>query len=104
MADFVQYSRTKSAIRELATPIASVSVFNVIVQSVITDNPFGCVAYMTTGRITTRLKRPGKAIPPVTEVSHTVLLLEHDPTLFDGAENMIPQIAGYRSSNLGIPA
>jgi hypothetical protein len=27
------------------------------------------------------------------EVSHTVLL-EHDPTLFDGAENMIPQIAG----------
>ena len=28
------------------------------------------------------------------EVSHTVLLLEHDPTLFDGAENMMPQIAG----------
>jgi len=27
-------------------------------------------------------------------VSHTVVLLEHDPTLFDGAENMIPQIAG----------
>jgi hypothetical protein len=28
------------------------------------------------------------------EVSHTVLLLEHDPTLFEGAEEMIPQIAG----------
>jgi DNA polymerase I len=28
------------------------------------------------------------------EVSHTVVLLEHDPTLFDGAENMLPQIAG----------
>ena len=28
------------------------------------------------------------------EASHTVLLLEHDPTLFDGAENMLPQIAG----------
>ena len=28
------------------------------------------------------------------EVSYTALLLEHDPTLFDGAENMIPQIAG----------
>ena len=28
------------------------------------------------------------------EVSHTVVLLVHDPTLFDGAENMIPQIAG----------
>jgi DNA polymerase I len=28
------------------------------------------------------------------EVSHTVLLLEHDSTLFDGAEDMIPHIAG----------
>jgi hypothetical protein len=28
------------------------------------------------------------------EVSHTVLLLEHDPTIFESAENMIPQIAG----------
>ena len=28
------------------------------------------------------------------EVSHTVLLIEHDPTLFDGAAEMIPQIAG----------
>jgi hypothetical protein len=28
------------------------------------------------------------------EVSHTGVLLEHDPTLFEGAENMIPQIAG----------
>ena len=39
-------SQTKSAIRELATPIASVPVFNLIVQSVITDNPFGlCCLY-----------------------------------------------------------
>jgi DNA polymerase I len=28
------------------------------------------------------------------EVSHTVLLIEHDPTLFDGAGEMMPQIAG----------
>ena len=28
------------------------------------------------------------------EVSHTVVLVEHDPTLFDGAAEMIPQIAG----------
>jgi hypothetical protein len=49
MGDFVQNSQTKSAIRELATPIASVTAFNLIVQSVIADNPFGCVAYMTAG-------------------------------------------------------
>jgi DNA polymerase I len=28
------------------------------------------------------------------EASHTVVLLEHDPTLFDGAEMMLQQIAG----------
>ena len=49
MADFVQNSQTKSAIRELTTPITDVTAFNTIVQSVITDNPFGCVAYMTAG-------------------------------------------------------
>ncbi|MDD5186898.1 MAG: hypothetical protein PHF57_01670 [Methanoregula sp.] len=49
MADFVQNSQTKSAIRELAEPIADVATFNSIVQSVITDNPFVCVSYMTAG-------------------------------------------------------
>ena len=49
MADFVQSTNIKSAIRTLATPIANVATFNTIVQSVITDNPFACVEYMTAG-------------------------------------------------------
>ena len=49
MADFVQSSQSKNAVRELATPIADVAAFNLIVQSVITDNPFACVEYMTAG-------------------------------------------------------
>jgi hypothetical protein len=49
MADFVQKTVTKTAVRELATPIADVSAFNTIVQSVITANPFGCVAYTVSG-------------------------------------------------------
>ena len=49
MADFVQSSDSKNAVRELATPIPDVTTFNTIVQSVITDNPFECVAYMTAG-------------------------------------------------------
>ncbi|MFA4849949.1 MAG: hypothetical protein WC626_09510 [Methanoregula sp.] len=49
MADFVQSSQTKSAVRELAEPIADVATFNSIVQSVITGNPFACVLYMTAG-------------------------------------------------------
>jgi len=28
------------------------------------------------------------------EASHTVVLVEHDPTLFEGAQDLIPQIAG----------
>jgi hypothetical protein len=49
MADFVQNSETKNAVRELTNPIPDVATFNTIVQSVITGNPFGCVAYMTAG-------------------------------------------------------
>ena len=49
MADFVQNTNVKSAVRTLANPIADVASFNTIVGSVVTDNPFACVAYMTAG-------------------------------------------------------
>jgi hypothetical protein len=44
MADFVQNANVKTAIRTLAEPIVDVAQFNTIVQSVITDHPFECVA------------------------------------------------------------
>ena len=47
MADFVQNTNVKSAVRILANPIADINAFNTIVQSVITSNPFGCVSYMS---------------------------------------------------------
>ena len=49
MADFVQKTNVKTAVRELATPIADAATFDSIVQSVITGNPFGCVAYTEAG-------------------------------------------------------
>ena len=49
MADFVQKTTVKTAVRNLANPIADVSAFNTIVASVITGNPFGCVAYTVSG-------------------------------------------------------
>ena len=49
MADFVQKSETKTATRELTTPIADVDTLTGIVQNVIANNPFSCVAYMTAG-------------------------------------------------------
>jgi hypothetical protein len=48
-SDFGQDSQGKIVIRELVNPIADVSTFNLIVQSVITDNPFSCVGYTQDG-------------------------------------------------------
>jgi len=42
MADFVQNSTVKSAVRKFANPIADVATFKTIVQSVITNNLFSC--------------------------------------------------------------
>jgi hypothetical protein len=49
MADFVQKTIVKTATRQLASPIADVAAFNTIVESVLTGNPFGCVAYTVSG-------------------------------------------------------
>ena len=49
MADFVQKTVVKSAVRKLAAPIENVAAFNTIVQSVTTDNPFACTAYESAG-------------------------------------------------------
>ena len=49
MADFVQKTTVKTAVRMLANPIADVAAFNTIVASVIADNPFGCVTYTASG-------------------------------------------------------
>ena len=47
MADFVQTTVNRTAVRDLSVPIASVTAFKNLVQSVIDDNPFGCVGYTT---------------------------------------------------------
>ncbi len=49
MADFVQTTYTKSAVRELAAPIADIGTFDGIVSAVIDDNPFGCTSYTYQG-------------------------------------------------------
>ena len=49
MADFQSGTTTKTAFRNLATPIADATMFNAIVQAVIVSNPFGCVFYMSAG-------------------------------------------------------
>ena len=56
MADFVQTSINKSALRELEYPIADVTTFNNLVQSVIDTNPFDCVAHTN---------RDGEEVAPI---------------------------------------
>lgn len=45
MANFVQSGVVKTAVRELAAPIADVTAFAEVVDDVLTTNPFGCTAY-----------------------------------------------------------
>ena len=45
MADFVQKTVNKTAVRDLAVPIATIPSFNTLIGMVIADNPFGCVGY-----------------------------------------------------------
>jgi hypothetical protein len=56
MADFVQTTINKTALRDLTVPIATVTSFNNLIESVIEDNPFGCVGYTT---------RAGETIAPI---------------------------------------
>jgi len=49
MADFIQSSQSKNSVRTLATPIPDVAAFDAIVQAVMTNNPFGCVEYISAG-------------------------------------------------------
>jgi hypothetical protein len=56
MADFIQTTVNKTALRDLTVPIADVTSFNTLVDMVITDNPFGCVEYTT---------RAGETVPPI---------------------------------------
>jgi ABC-type uncharacterized transport system permease subunit len=95
MADFVQNSQTKTAIRMLASPIADVTAFNLIVQSVITDNPFACIAYMTAG----------ENHPPVekTREGHTVRIVYEDGNAktVGTASHRFSTLAGF---NAGVTA
>ena len=49
MGDFVQKTVTKTAVRELAAPIGSITAFNTIVAAVLSTNPWGCTAYEIAG-------------------------------------------------------
>ncbi len=58
MATFKQNRPSKSATRMLASPFANINAFDALMQDIIRNNPFGCIAYRV----------PGKNHPPVEKV------------------------------------
>jgi len=98
MADFVQNTVTKSAIRELAEPIADVTTFNTIVQSVITDNPFACVAYMSAGENHNPVEK--------TREGYTVKIVYQDTnaTIVGNLSDRFTTIAGFNAGAAAILA
>jgi len=49
MGDFTEKSVVKSAVRNLATPIADYTTFNALIQDILDNNPWGCTAYESAG-------------------------------------------------------
>ena len=49
MADFIETSNTRTAVRELSTPIASIAAFDAIIADILATNPWGCVDYVQGG-------------------------------------------------------
>ena len=49
ITDFTRNGAIKSAIRTFAHPIPDADAFDAIIQSILTNNPFGCISYMNAG-------------------------------------------------------
>jgi hypothetical protein len=95
MGDFVQSTNVKSAVRKLANPIADADAFNTIVQAVITSNPFGCIAYMSSGANHAPVEK--------TKEAYTARILYEDTNakVVGTATDRFTTLAGY---NAGITA
>lgn len=49
MGDFTQKTVLKSAVRNLAAPVADYATFSALVQDIIDNNPWGCTSYQSSG-------------------------------------------------------
>ena len=98
MADFTQSTNVKSAVRRLAEPIADISAFNAMIQSVILNNPFGCVSYMSSGA----------SHPPVEKIRETytarIVYQDEDAKTVGRAADTYNSIAGFAAGIAAILA
>jgi hypothetical protein len=50
MADFVNTTTTKTAVRDLTAPIADITAFVTLVQDILDTNPWECTTYQSAGQ------------------------------------------------------
>lgn len=98
MSDLGQDAQAKIVVRELANPITDVSTFNMIVQSVITDNPFACVGYTS----------DGKTYDPIEKIKEVytarILYKDNNGSIVDTREVTFNSYAEYESGVTAIPS
>ena len=110
MADFIQTSNTKSAVRTLSVPIADISTFDGIIQAVITGNPFGCTAYEDGGETVPGIARSrehytAKIVYETVEAETVATVSSQAPTVaaFGAAATAITDDAALSTALGGTP-
>ena len=98
MADFVEKTVTRTAVRELASPIADETTFTGIVSNVITNNPFACVSYIQAG--------VNHAPVEKTREQYTMKIVYEDPegNFFGDITARVGSVAGFNAVAAGILA
>ena len=61
MADFVNTATTKTAVRDLAAPIADLAYFIALIQGILDTNPWGCTSYQAAGQTMPALAKTREA-------------------------------------------
>ena len=93
MGNFVQSGVIKTAVRELATPIADVTAFAEVVDDVVTNNPFGCTAYQVGQR------EPLPAVEKTREAYTARIIYEDDEAQTVGTVSAkCPTVAAYTAN------
>ncbi|MFA7695281.1 MAG: hypothetical protein WCX63_07080 [Methanoregula sp.] len=96
MADFMRNSAIKSAIRRYASPFPDIDAFDALIQSVILNNPFGCVSYMNAGA----------NHPPVEKIKETYaakfVYLDGNDRQRGTSSESYDTLAGYRAGVVAV--
>jgi hypothetical protein len=92
MADFIEKAATKTAVRDLAEPVADLATFDAIIAQVESENPFGCEDFEEAGMVVPGVMRSRE--------QYTAKVIYQDP---DGktagtASARAPNVGGFNAA------